>query len=249
MSLGFAPWNSAAHSWEDRCKSREVWRRGWREPLFLKQLLGATNSCQWGNKPCFSIKSAAWWRQYFLPSSKWGYHQINPAGYYPMDPRWERFCQGTALNSVAPRAWRSPAVTQTSPHCPCQHRYRHSHACRGPEDSTPRSLLSVAIKTLPKCYCPGAPTPPSSCCLLSLSFLFSLDFWKEWSLVSFCHLHPLLWVDGNLVRTFTTAQTALWRLQETLTSLQPWTLGSKSLVCLCFFLTSSICCLFPSMSL
>jgi hypothetical protein len=24
VSRGFAPWNSATHSWEDRCKSREV---------------------------------------------------------------------------------------------------------------------------------------------------------------------------------------------------------------------------------
>lgn len=40
VSLGFAPWNSAAHSWEDRCKSREFWRRGQRLLYFL-----FANSC------------------------------------------------------------------------------------------------------------------------------------------------------------------------------------------------------------
>lgn len=59
---------------------------------------------------------------------------------------------------------------RSGPHCPCQHRYRHSHFCRGPEDSIPHSHLSIATKTLTKCYCPGAPTRLSSCCLLSLSF-------------------------------------------------------------------------------
>lgn len=46
-------------------------------------------------------------------------------------------------------------------------------------------------------------------------------------MVSFCHLHPLLWVDDNLVPTFTTAETDLWRVHQTLASLRFWTVGGK----------------------
>lgn len=82
VSLDSAPWDSAAHSWEDRCKSREDWRRRWRQPSKKKKnskikpqtAVRGTDPCQWRNKSCFSIKPTARWRQCLLPSSKWGRH-------------------------------------------------------------------------------------------------------------------------------------------------------------------------------
>lgn len=141
VSLGFAPWNSAAHSWQDRCKSSEVWRRGWGNLFFFfKQMLSATNSCQWGNNSCFSIKSAACWRQYFLPTSKWGCHQMSPTNDSPTYPPRERFCQGMASNQVVSKAWGNPAVVQTGLLL-LAHSNKHTHPCRGPGDPAPHSLL------------------------------------------------------------------------------------------------------------
>lgn len=108
--------------------------------FFFKQMLSATNSCQWGNNSRFSIKSAAWWRQYFLLASKWGCHQMSPTKYSPTYPPGKRFCQGTASNQVVSKAGGNPAVVQTGLLL-LGYRDRHTHPCRDPEGPAPHSLL------------------------------------------------------------------------------------------------------------
>lgn len=108
--------------------------------FFFKQMLSATDSCQWGNNSWVSIKSAAWWRRYFLPASKWGCHQMSPTNYSPTYPPGKRFCQGTALNQEVSEAGGNPAVVQTGL-LRLGYSDRHTHPCRDPEGPAPHPLL------------------------------------------------------------------------------------------------------------